>query len=171
MAHRLMPLVLLAVLLAPAVALPRQLPSQATTRPEASDHIRQGVAHFERAFYELIPQRRQHDADIEFDLAVAAFQRELGLRPSSVVAHRHLARVHAVRGRFALAAPGYDEVARLDPLDLDAYVLAALAYIELGQFETARDRLQDARARAVDPLAQATLDDYLSKLAARPRLQ
>ncbi len=167
MAHRLMPLVILAVLLAPAVALNAQQRSPGTARPEESDHMRQGTAHFERAFYQLIPHKRQHEADAEFDLAAAAFQRELDVRPLSVDAHRRLARLNAVRGRFALAASGYDEVTRLDPPNLDAYVLAALAYIELEQFDTARDRLLDARSRALEPHAQQMLDLYLSRLAAR----
>lgn len=133
---------------------------------EESDHIRQGIAHYERAFYQLIPHKRQQEADAEFDLAAAAFQRELALRPSSVDAHRRLARLNSVRSRFALAASGYDEVTRLDPLDLDAYVLAALAYIELEQFDMARERLLDARSRALEPHAQQMLDVYLSRLAA-----
>ena len=43
MAHRLMPLVILAVLLAPAVALNAQQRSPGTARPEESDHMRQGT--------------------------------------------------------------------------------------------------------------------------------
>jgi tetratricopeptide (TPR) repeat protein len=166
MARRLMPLVLLAALLAPAAAHPGQDSGQAATRPEASDHITQGIAHYERAFFDLTPKKRQAEAEAEYDLAVAAFQRELAVRPASAAAHRHLARVYAVRGQHARAARAYDELARLDPSDLDAYVLAALAYVELEQFDAARDRLMDARSRALDPRAQATLDEYLAKLAA-----
>lgn len=169
MARCLMPLVLLAALLAPSPARPDQNPQTAPTRPEASDHIREGLAHFERAFYGLVPQKRHKEADVEFDLAVAAFQRELAQRPASVAAHRHLARIHAVRGHHAEAAASYDEVARLDPLDLDACVLASLAYVELGRFDEARDRLLAAREHATQDSARARLDEYLTKLAGARR--
>lgn len=171
MARCLTPMVLLAVLLTPALAPAAPSPGQASTRSEATDNVRQGLAHFERAFYQLMPGNRSGEAEAEFDLAEAAFLREVSLRPASVAAHRALARLNAVRGRDVQAAREYDEVARLEPSDADALVLAALSYAKLGHFDTARNRLLDARGRTDDAAALARLDEYLARLdaAAKPR--
>jgi lipopolysaccharide biosynthesis regulator YciM len=127
------------------------------------------VSHFDRAFYELTPHKRDADAAREFDLAVVDFERELAVNPSSVVAHQYLARIQATRNNHLDAARHYDRVSDLKPLDVDACVLAALEYVEVGRIDEARARLATAQARTSDPNVLAKLAEYLGKLDALPR--
>jgi tetratricopeptide (TPR) repeat protein len=167
---RLVPLVFLGAFLVSAI--PHSSSAQQAGRapgdrqePAAqSEQVRQGVAHFERAFYDHIPHKRNAEASAEFDLAVAAFERELAVRPSSVVAHSYLARIYNVRKQYRKAAEHYDRLMELEPLDVDVCVQAALAYAEAGDVTQARARLSAATGRTSDPAVLARLAEYNSKL-------
>ena len=167
MPSRFLPPSLLVALRGPAPAVPGPAPPPQQAPADASEHVRRGAAHFDRAFYELTPQKRDRDAAREFDLAVAEFQGELAARPTSTVAHRYLARIYTARGNFGSAAEHYDQLMALEPLDVDACVLAALAYAEDGRFVEARARLAAARLRTEDPAVLARLADYAAKLNGR----
>jgi tetratricopeptide (TPR) repeat protein len=163
-------LVLLAFAFAtPAGAQPARPPDRLPNLQQESEHVRKGVSHFDRAFYELRPQKREREAAREFDLAIAEFEREITLRPSSVTPHRYLARIHAARNEFLEAAAHYDKVTELDPFDVDAFVLASLAYLEAGEVAEARRRLEAARTASADPDVLARLADYLARLDAMKR--
>jgi hypothetical protein len=58
-------------------------PSQTQSQARQSDHVRQGVRHFDLAFYELTSKRHDVEASGEFDLALAAFEAEVAARPAS----------------------------------------------------------------------------------------
>lgn len=158
-----LPLVLLTALLFPAQTATGQVPLNPTHQTAWSEHVRQGVSHFERAFLEFTPQHRDADAAREFDQAIACFERELRDQPSSAVAHAYLGRVHAIRGAHALAARHYDRLSALEPSNVDACVLAALALGRLGDWEGARQRLLEAQGRTSDPQALARLADFLAR--------
>jgi tetratricopeptide (TPR) repeat protein len=164
MRNQLLLLLLLAALLAPtrAAAGPPGLPL--TNSGEQSDGIRRGVGHFDKAFYDLTPHKRDREAVQEYDLAIAEFERELAVRPSSATAHGYLARIYYLRKQFDKAAAHYDKLTELDPFNIDAYVLAALAYAEDGSLAEARTRLETAKHQTTDPGAQSRLDEYLAKL-------
>ncbi len=83
------------------------------------------MSHFERAFYELTPQKRDREAALEFDQAIAQFELEVKQQPSSAVAHQYL-------GPHLFAPEGlpevrqhYDRLSEIEPLNVDACVLAA----------------------------------------------
>ena len=160
MALRFVPLVLFVVCSGVAAAQPGPAPPPAAP----SEHVRLGTTHFERAFYQLTPQQRHVEAAREFDLAVAAFERELAVRPGSLDAHRALGRIHMVRRHFGRSAAHYDALTQLTPSDLDAWVLAALAHAEAGDRSTARDRLLSASQHTDDSGARARLAEYLARL-------
>ncbi len=145
-----------------AFAGPPGLP--ATGNGNQSERVRQGVSHFEKAFYQLAPQKREAEADHEYDQAIAAFRAELATQPSSATAHAYLARIYFLRGQFPEAAAHYDKLTELDPRNIDAYVLAALAFAEHGQLQEARDRLITAKTQTADPEVVRRLDGYLAKL-------
>jgi cytochrome c-type biogenesis protein CcmH/NrfG len=126
--------------------------------------MRQGVSHFERAFYQLTPHKRDAEASREFDLAISEFEGELAARPSSAEAHRYLGRIYAVRKNFAKAAAHYDRLSEIEPLNVDACVLAALAYVDNGQVAEARGRLVAGQGRTTDPDVLAKLAEYIAKL-------
>ena len=121
------------------------------------------MSHFERAFYELTPQKRDREAAQEFDQAIAQFELELKQQPSSAVAHQYLGRIYSLRKDYRKSAAHYDRLSEIEPLNVDACVLAALAYGEAGEFAEARARLTEAKLRTSDPAALARIAEYLAK--------
>ena len=164
MARQFLPLVLLTVLLVPASAEPGQGPPAQQNPALQSERVRQGVSHFERAFYELTPQKRDREAAQELDQAIAQFELEVKRQPSSAVAHQYLGRIYSLRKDYLKSAVHYDRVSEIEPLNVDACVLAALGYAELGEVAEARARLVEARQRTSDPVALARIAEYLAKL-------
>jgi len=164
MRNKVLLLLFLAVLLAPTSASAGQPGLPLPSGGDQSEPVRRGVGHFDRAFYDLTPHQRDLEALHEYNLAIAEFQRELAVRPSSAEAHAYLARIYYLRKQFDKAAAHYDTLAELDPFNLDAYVLAALAFAENGQIPEARDRLAAAKNHTADPEALKRLDGYLATL-------
>jgi tetratricopeptide (TPR) repeat protein len=164
MARQFLPLVLLTVLLSPAWAESGQAPPTRQSPTIQSERVRQGVSHFERAFYELTPQKRDREAAQEFDQAVAQFEGELTRQPSSAVAHQYLGRIYSLRKEYRKSAQHYDRLSEIEPLNVDACVLAALGHAELGEMAEARLRLTEAQQRTADPVALARIAEYMAKL-------
>jgi tetratricopeptide (TPR) repeat protein len=165
MVLKLLPLVLLTALLVPPAARSGAPPPVQQNPTEQSEHVRQGVGHFERAFYQLTPQKRDREASVEFEQAIAEFEREVSRRPSSAVAHAYLGRIYSIRKDFKRSAAHYDRLSEIEPLNVDACVLAALAYGELGDVAHASARLEAARLRTSDPDVLARLAEYRERLA------
>lgn len=143
-------------------------PGSHNPQPPAS-HMKAAVAHFDKAFYDLTPKKKQAEAKTEFDLAIAEFQAALAEMPSSVEAHTYLARIHNARKEFRQAGAQWDQVAAIQPFDVDACLFAAGAYADAGDFAEARLRLSEARLRTHDPGVLARLDQYAAKLDAVKR--
>jgi cytochrome c-type biogenesis protein CcmH/NrfG len=167
------PLMLVLFLLASVSAAVAQDGSQ-PPRPESqptpqTERLKSGIAHFEKAFYELTPQKRGAEADSEFAKALAEFEAEVAASPASIEAHTYLARIYAFRKNFRKAGAHYDQVAALQPFNVDACVLAALAYIDAKDFADARLRLVDAKGRTLDPEVLARLDEYIARVDALSR--
>ena len=164
MARQFLPLVLLIVLLSPAWAESGQAPPAQKSPTAQSERVRQGVSHFERAFYELTPQKRDREAAQEFDQAIAQFEVELTRQPSSAVAHQYLGRIYSLRKEYRKSAQHYDRLSEIEAQNVDACVLAALAYGEAGEFAEAKVRLTEAQQRTSDPIALARIAEYMAKL-------
>jgi tetratricopeptide (TPR) repeat protein len=164
MARKFLPLVLLTVLLVPAWADSGQAPLAQQSPTAQSERVRQGVSHFERAFYELTPQKRDREAAAEFDQAIAQFESELKAQPSSAVAHNYLGRIYSLRKDYRKSAEHYDRLSEIEAQNVDACVLAALGYAELGDAAEARVRLSEAKQRTSDPVALARIAEYMAKL-------
>ena len=142
---------------------------RAQSQPRQSEQVRQGVRHFERAFLELTPKKRDVEAAREFDLAIAAFEAEAAARPSSATAHSYLGRIYTLKKDYKRAAAHYDRLSAIEPLNVDACVLAAVAYAEEGRTAEARARLEAAKRRTSDPIALARLDEYVRRLDSASR--
>ena len=164
MARPFLPLVLLTVLLSPAWAESGQAPPAQKSPTIQSERVRQGVSHFERAFYQLTPQKRDREAAQEFDQAIAQFEVELTRQPSSAVAHQYLGRIYSLRKEYRKSAQHYDRLSEIEAQNVDACVLAALGYAELGEVAEARLRLTEAQQRTSDPVALARIAEYMAKL-------
>lgn len=169
MVRQFLPLVLLIVLLVPASAEPGQGPPAQQNPTGQSERVRQGVSHFERAFYDLTPHKRDLEAAQEFDQAIAQFELELKQQPSSAVAHQYLGRIYSLRKDYKKSAEHYDRLSEIEPLNVDACVLAALGYAESGDIPAARERLAEARQRTSDPVALARIAEYMAKLDRQDR--
>jgi tetratricopeptide (TPR) repeat protein len=164
------PLVLLACLAGTPAAPPGPVVTRQHVGQEArSERVKSGARHFDRAFYELTPHKRDDEASREFDLAIADFEAELRAAPASVEAHTYLGRILSLRQQHRQAAGHYDELRALEPDSPDACVLSALAWTEAGETAIARERLLEAKGRTTDPHALGTLDEYLAKLDAHER--
>ena len=163
MARQFLPLVLLTVLLVPASAEPGQGPPAQQNPTVQSERVRQGVSHFERAFYDLTPHKRDLEAAKEYDQAIAQFELELKQQPSSAVAHQYLGRIYSLRKDYKKSAEHYDRLSEIEPLNVDACVLAALSLGQAGDFAEARLRLLEAQQRTSDPAALAKIAEYLAK--------
>lgn len=135
--------------------------------PQAAEealHNQQGLAHFNKAFYELIPHQKKEEAAKEFGLAVQEFQKALAINPDFPQAHRNLARVYYLQKKYEQAAKHYKKLTELNPSDIDSYVLAASAYAEAGNFAEARTELETAKTMTDDEQILKKLDGYLGKL-------
>ncbi len=165
MVTKRLPLGLQFLLLLAALSIAAPASAGQASGPSAqSERVQQGRNHFERAYYQLTPQKRDVEAAQEFDLAIREFEAELAVQPQSAEAHAYLARIYAVRRNFAKAAAHYDRLIELQPTNVDAYVLAALAHVENGQIAEARARLVAGQSRTEDPGALAKLAEYIARL-------
>ena len=160
---------LIAVLVLASFAAAQSNPPGSTRTQPPADKMKVAVAHFEKAFYDLTPKKKDAEATVEFGLAIAAFESVLAETPASAEAHNYLARIHAARKDFKQAAAHYDKVAAIEPFNVDACVLAALAYVDANNVPEARLRLAEARLRTGDPGVLARLDGYVAKLDALKR--
>jgi tetratricopeptide (TPR) repeat protein len=130
-------------------------------------HNRKGLEYFKEGFYQRIPKGQQREADRAFELAETEFRNAIALKSDFVDAHRNLARLLFVRKQFADAAESYKNVTRLAPHDLDAYVQAALAFIELEQFDEAVRQLAIAKTQTDDREVIGKLEGYIQKIRER----
>ncbi|MGE5358639.1 MAG: tetratricopeptide repeat protein, partial [Bacteroidales bacterium] len=113
---------------------------------------------------EFTPKKQDADAMREFELAIAEFEAEATARPSSATAHSYLGRIYSLKRDFKKSAAHYDRLSDIEPQNVDACVLAALAYAEDGQFAESRERLETAKLRTSDPKALELIAQYMSKL-------
>lgn len=169
MVLRVLPLVLVVALAAPAAAQAGREPGQSHRDAARSATLQAGIDHFDKAFYEFTPKGRHAEAVVEFDAAIAALDRELAANPGSAEAHRYLGRIYAARRNFEKAAAHYDRLAALELFNVDACVLAALAWIDAKDPGEARRRLVEAKDRTTDPQILARLDGYIARVDALKR--
>lgn len=133
---------------------------------EGGIHNRQGMEYFKKGFYDHTPKHQDAEAEMNYGFAVKEFTAAIAQDPSSLEAHRNLARVYHVQKNFAGAAEEYKRVTELAPDDLDAYVNGALAFIELKRFDEAIQTLERAKGQTSDPKVLDTLDAYIVKVSA-----
>ena len=165
MARQFLPLVLLIVLLSPAWAESGQAPPAQKSPTAQSERVRQGVSHFERAFYELTPQKRDREAAQEFDQAIAQFEGELTRQPSSAVAHQYLGRIYSLRKDYRKSAEHYDRLSEIEPLRTWTRACwRRWPTPSSARLAEARLRLTEAQQRTTDPVALARIAEYMAKL-------
>jgi len=127
-------------------------------------HSQEGEAHFKKGFYDLIPRQKKEEAAQELGLAIQEFQQALAINPACSEAHKNLARLYYIQGKFLQSAMHYEKLTELNPDDIDSYVLAALAYAQAEKFAEARAQLESAKKIAVDEQISNKLNEYLKKL-------
>jgi tetratricopeptide (TPR) repeat protein len=135
-------------------------------KDDAGYYNQRGEDYFKKGFYDHAPRSQAVDAERNYALAVKEFKAALARDPSSMAAHRNLARVYFVQKNFDGAAHEYRTVTELAPADLDAYINLALALMELHKTEEAIQALEDAKGHTSDPKARETLDSYVARVRA-----
>lgn len=131
--------------------------------PEQAIINQQGLTHFKRGYYEMIPRGRKAEAQQEMARAEQAFIRAIEIDPDFTDAHRNLARLYYLQKKFDQAGIEYSHVLRLDPGDIDTYVQMAVVETELGNFEEAVSHLEAAKKKTDDEQVIQKLNDYIQK--------
>jgi tetratricopeptide (TPR) repeat protein len=167
MPHKVVVLLLLAVGMVLPLALSAAVvqaapPGNGRAEP---DHLQRGLAIFEQGFFELLPAKRKVEAEQAFNAATRELKLAEEEDPDSTAVHRALARVYAVRRDHGEAAAHYRRLTELDPLDIDAYILAAVSLSEMGRFAEARGELDRARGVTDDSGALDALEALCRRLA------
>lgn len=124
----------------------------------------QGLTHFKRGYYEMIPRGRKAEAQQEMARAEQAFIRAIEIDPDFTDAHRNLARLYYLQKKYDQAAIEYSHVLRLDPGDIDTYVQMAVVETELGNFEEAVNHLEAAKKETEDEQVVQKLNNYIQKI-------
>lgn len=132
--------------------------------PEKAQINQQGLTHFKRGYFEMIPRGRKVEAQQEMARAEQAFIRAIEIDPDFTDAHRNLARLYYLQKKYDQAAIEYSHVLRLDPGDIDTYVQMAVVETELGNFEEAVNHLEAAKNETDDEQVIQKLNDYIQKI-------
>ena len=98
--------------------------------------------------------------NLDYDLAIEAFDRALDIKPNSMLALRGKAYVLRRLGRFDEALASFEQIVTLDPLNADIPVDQAYLLWSMGRVEAAGERLDQARALGVSS-AFLSLVEYL----------
>lgn len=131
---------------------------------DAGYYNERGMDCFNRGFYDLLSKNRGEEAAQEFEQAVTAFKQAIVINKNNIQAHRNLARTYYAQKKYLMAAGQYRKVTDLNPSDIDAYVIAALAWTKMQQYAEAIEQLLLARTFTSDKAVIRKLDEYISKI-------
>ena len=98
----------------------------------------------------------------ELDKEAQVYQQWKQIYTRDQLPYAFLALYDAQMGRYDNAAEGFQEALRLEPTDVNNYVMLAASFINLNQPDKARDVLRDVRARQLDHQALPLLFYLLS---------
>jgi len=124
----------------------------------------EGLAHYNRAYYELLAAGKKVEAEEEFNRAVSSFQEAIKINDGFAEAHRNLGRVYTVRKNDELAVEEYRKVVELEPGKLENYLPLASALERLGRLDEAREVLSRAKSFTEDPRVLESLVRVIEKL-------
>ena len=126
-----------------------------------------GMEHFNRAFYELVPQHQNEQAAREFRRAENAFSQAIEQRPEWVEPYLHLGRTLFVQKKYAQAAEIYSKAAAIAPDRQDIQLQLASALEMAGDYHAALQVLENMRSRQKGTGSQAVLDDLILMMKKR----
>jgi tetratricopeptide (TPR) repeat protein len=155
---------IICMLLALLLVLSTGIFSMCQAQGGGSLHNDRGWGYFKKGFYEYAPHNRHQEANQYYEMAIAEFKKAIASNEGDVAAHRNLARVYHVQGKYALSAMQYKRVTELNPEDVDAYVNLAVAYSHLHRYDEAIAQLELAKTKTTDPVAIGKLNGYIEKL-------
>ena len=127
-----------------------------------------GIAHFKKAYYEALPQKKAADAAEEFRRAEAAFRGAIKKKTQRVSAYLHLGRTLFVQEKYREAAEIYGAALKIDPGNKPVYLQLASAREMAGDKEGAVEALELLRAREEDPQAIQMIDGLIARMRAKP---
>ncbi len=126
-----------------------------------------GMKHFHRAYYELVPQHETENAAIEFQLAEQAFSRAIQERPLWIEPYLHLGRCLFVQKKYTAAANIFQKAAMLAPERKEIQLQVASSMEMAGDYQSALKVLKALRNQEKNAKATTVLDELISKMERR----
>ena len=131
------------------------------------DLEKDGLKHFDNAYFKAIPQKNRAMADEEFALAEKAFQRAIEKTPQRLKPYLHLGRTYSAQKKYTAAAEIYRSALVIAPHQKKIYLWLASALEKGGDFRGAINALQELRALESDDRVIRIIDDFIGKMEKR----
>ena len=131
------------------------------------EHEKEGLSHFQKAFYEATPRKDRAKADVHYRMAERAFQKAIEKDPHRVESYVHLGRTYFVQKKYKKAAITYRKALKLAPDQKEIYLKLASALEMGGDFAAAVDVLKQLREKETDERALQILDDFIRKIESK----
>ncbi|MBN1414528.1 MAG: tetratricopeptide repeat protein [Bacteroidales bacterium] len=130
-----------------------------------------GLDHFNKGYYDALPKNKKDEASLYFEKAITAFKTAIAINKDCIQSHKNLGRVYYVQKKFIEAAEQYQKVTELNPSDIDAYVITALAYTRINRYDKAIEQLKIAKSFSSDKAVIQKIDDYINKIEQEKRMR
>ncbi len=126
-----------------------------------------GMKHFHRAYYELVPQHETEKAAAEFQLAEEAFSKAIQEKPLWVEPYLHLGRCLFVQKKYTEAANIFQKAATLVPERKEIQLQVASSMEMAGDYQAALKVLKSLRNQEKNAKAMTVLDELICKMERR----
>jgi cytochrome c-type biogenesis protein CcmH/NrfG len=131
------------------------------------EHEKEGLSHFNKAFYEATPRKDKAKATAEYQKAEKAFQKAIEKNPQRVESYLHLGRTYFVQKKYQKAATIYRKALKLAPEHKETYLQLASALEMGGDGAGAVDVLKELREKETDERSIQILDDLIERLESK----
>ena len=131
------------------------------------DVEKDGLKHYDQAYFTAIPQKNRAMADEEFALAEKAFQKAIEKRPRRINAYLHLGRTYSAQKKYAAAAETYRSALMIAPQQKKIYLRLASALEKDWDYRGAINALEKLRSLESDDRAIRIIDDFIGQMEKR----
>ena len=131
------------------------------------DFEKDGLKHYDKAYFTAIPQKNRAMADEEFALAEKAFHKAIEKRPRRINAYLHLGRTYSAQKKYAAAAETYRSALMIAPQQKKIYLRLASALEKDGDYRGAINALEKLRSLESDDRAIRIIDDFIGQMEKR----
>ena len=146
---------------------PGMIPSSVAQTAEELE--RDGLAHFQKAYFEAIPGKDRTKADAEYVLAENAFQEAIRRKPGRVDPYLHLGRTCFVQKKYLKAVNAYEKALNVAPERKETYLQLASALDMAGDYQGAAEVLKELREQEKDEHSLRVLDELINRFEKRDK--